>query len=190
MRTIFFSHAVASVLVTCIILLVYMGVQQTYRTGANDPQIQVARDAAATLKQSGAGVQVVPASTVNIGQSLATFVQVYDEKNMLVQSNGFIYGKAPLVPAGLLAEAKKADEHCVTWQPLPNVRIAAVIVYTGVAPASYVLVGRSLLEVEKRENVLFKMVFMCWLLCMCVICCHSLLQAYTAKNNDKYLANG
>ncbi len=180
-RTVFFPHVAAAILVTGIILLIYASVQQQYRTSANDPQIQVARDIAAKLKQNKPVGTVIPADTVDLEQSLSTFVQVYDDKNDVLQSTGFAGGKVPVVPAGVLGKAKAEGENTVTWQPSASVRLASVIVYTGAAPGAYVLVGRSLWEVEKRESALVKMVFMCWLLCMSVICAHGLLQAYLAK---------
>lgn len=181
MRTIFLPHVTATILVTGIILLVYAGVQQQYRTSADDPQIQIARDVAAKLKKGNQASEVMPADTIDLEQSLGTFVQVYDAKNNLLQSNGFDGSKAPSIPAGVLDNAKANGEYSVSWQPSATVRIASVIVYTGNADTAYVLVGRSLQEVEKRDSALVKMVFMCWLLCMTVICAHGLLQAYLAR---------
>ena len=180
-RTVFFPHVASAILVTGIILLIYASVQQQYRTGANDPQIQTARDIAAKLKQNKPLNSVMPADTVDLEQSLSTFVQVYDDKNNVLQSTGFAGGRAPVVPTGVLDKAKADGENFVTWQPSANVRLASVIVYTGVAQDAYVLVGRSLWEVEKRESALVKMVFVCWLICMTVVCAHGLLQAYLVK---------
>ena len=180
-RTIFFPHVTAAILVSGIILLVYTSVQQEYRTGANDPQIQIARDAVSRLKQGKPLNEIMPADTIDLGQSLGIFMQFYDAKNNLLLSNGFDGSKAPTVPPGVLDYAKENNEYMVSWQPSPNVRMASVVIYTGADKAAYVLVGRSLLEVEKREDALVKMVVMCWILCMTVICAHALLQVYLAK---------
>ncbi len=180
-RKIFFPHVAAAILVTGISLLIYASVQQQYRTSANDPQIQIARGVAVKLKQNKAVNALMPQDTVDLEQSLSTFVQLYDAGGNLLQSNGFIGSKAPSVPKGVLDRAKENGEYMVTWQPSAEARLASVTIYAGLPQAAYVLVGRSLMEVEKRESALVKMVFMCWLLCMCVICAHGLLQVYFLK---------
>ncbi|HWB27418.1 MAG TPA: hypothetical protein VG738_18210 [Chitinophagaceae bacterium] len=181
MRTIFFPHAAAAIIVTGILLLVYAAVQQAYRTGANDPQIQIARDVVLKLKQNKPAGDVVTADTVNIEESLSPFVQVYGAENKVVASNGFIGTETPVVPAGVLAKAKADGEYMVTWQPSAQARTASVIIYTGIAAMPYVLAGRSLAEIEKRESALVTMTFLCWLCCMGVICAHGVLQAYLGK---------
>lgn len=56
--------------------LVYLAVQQDERSSANDPQIQMAQDAAYNL-QSGASVNsVVPGNQVDPSHSLAPFLIV------------------------------------------------------------------------------------------------------------------
>jgi hypothetical protein len=180
-RTIFFPHVAAAIVVTGICLLVYAAVQQQYRTAANDPQIQVARDIMMKLKQNTPAGSVVPADTIDPEQSLISFVQVYGANNNLLASNGYIGSQAPAVPAGVLEKARQDGEYMVTWQPTSMARIASVVTYTGGRQGSYVVVGRSLLEVEKRESALLKMVFVCWVCCMGVICAHGALQAYLSR---------
>lgn len=182
MRSVFFPHAAAAVLVTGVILLVYATMQQQYRTAANDPQLQIARDAVTALKQGKPATAIIPADTVDMEKSLATCIQVYNTGGKQVASNGYIGAKPPVVAAGVLNKAKAEGEYAVSWQPTPAVRTSAVIAYTGGSQGSYVLAARSLEEVEKRISALVKMIFMCWLLCMCVICAHGLLQAYLRRN--------
>ena len=182
MRSVFFPHAAAAVLVTGIILLVYAAMQQQYRSAANDPQLQMARDAVTALKQGKAVAEIMPTDTVDMEQSLATCMQLYNTSGKQVASNGYIGAKPPVVPAGVLNKARVEGEYPVSWQPSPMARMGAVIAYTGGRQGSYVLVTRSLEEVEKRIGALVKMIFMCWLLCMCVICAHGLLQAYLRRN--------
>ncbi len=38
------TYFAAVIIITAIMGLIYVSVQQTYRTGANDPQLQIARD--------------------------------------------------------------------------------------------------------------------------------------------------
>jgi len=182
MRSVFFPHAAAAVLVTGVILLVFAAMQQQYRTAANDPQLQMARDAVTALKQGKPATAVIPEDTVDMEQSLATCMQLYNNSGRQVASNGYIGAKPPVVPAGVLYRARAEGEYPVSWQPSPMARMGAVVAYTGGTQGSYVLVARSLAEVEKRVSALVKMIFMCWLLCMCIICAHGLLQAYLSRN--------
>lgn len=182
MRSVFFPHAAAAVLFTGVILLVYAVMQQQYRNAANDPQLQIARDAVTALNKGKAVTAIIPADTVDMEQSLATCIQVYSTTGVQVASNGYIGTKLPVVPAGVLAKAKAEGEYMVSWQPSPAARMSAVVAYTGGAQGSYVLVARSMAESDKRVRALVKMIFMCWVLCMCVICAHGLLQAYLSRN--------
>lgn len=184
-RSIFFPHAAAAVLVTAVILLVYATTQQQYRTAANDPQLQIARDAVTALKQGKPATAIIPADTIDMEQSLATCMQLYNADGKQVASNGYIGAKSPLVPAGVLDKARAEGEYAVSWQPTPTARMAAVVEYTGGRQGNYVLVARSLEEAEKRISALVKMIFMCWLLSMFIICAHGLLQAYLRRNEYK-----
>jgi len=179
MRTIFLPHAVAAIIVTALTGLIYVSVQQVYRIGANDPQIQMARDMAYAADRGKPTAEIANIDTVDLEQSLGTFMQLYDAKNNLIQSSGYIGGKAPAVPAGVLEGAARSGESAVTWQPTPNVRLASVIVRKN--DGGYVLVGKSLWEVEKRESNLLTMAFLCWLVCVGVIGAHGLLQSWLVK---------
>ena len=53
--------------------LVYAVVQQDLRSGANDPQEQLARDAAIRLDSGASPATVVGSTTVDIASSLAPF---------------------------------------------------------------------------------------------------------------------
>jgi hypothetical protein len=38
------THLAAAIIITVVMLLIYACVQQSYRSSANDPQLQIARD--------------------------------------------------------------------------------------------------------------------------------------------------
>jgi hypothetical protein len=128
--------------------LVYATVQQSLRQGANDPQIQMAEDAARAL-EDGAGLEAVLASgQIDMNDSLAPFLVIYDAAGRPQAGSGLLDGQLPEIPKGVLDYAAQNGQNRVTWQPEAGVRIAAVIVpYDG----GFVLAGRSLREVEKRE---------------------------------------
>ena len=140
--------------------LVYLVAQQDGRWLANEPQVQLAEDAAARLDAGGTpGDQVGPAP-VDIARSLAPFVVVYGTAGTILATDGTLDGQPPAVPAGVLASARATGRDAVTWQPRPGVRIATVTVpWNG----GTVLAGRSLRLVEERADSLEMIVGSGWL---------------------------
>jgi hypothetical protein len=135
--------------------LVYGSGQQILRQGANDPQIQIAEDAAARLGGGTDPHQLVPAGTVDLARSLAPYLTVFDGAGRVVASNAVLDGRTPTPPPGVLRAARHHRSE-VTWQPREGVRSAAVVVaYHGLGDGT-VLAGRSLAEVEHRETFLFR----------------------------------
>lgn len=129
--------------------LVYLAVQQSLRQGANDPQIQMAEDAAVNLKAGASVESVVPSVKVEITSSLAPFIMVFDNAGNVVDSSATLHGAVPSFPNGVLEYTRQNGEDRVTWQPEAGVRMATVSVETG---NGFVLAGRSLREVEVRES--------------------------------------
>ena len=113
-------------------VLVYLAVQQALRHGANDPQIQMAEDAAYALSQGGSVAEVIPAGSVEISRSLAPFLVVYDETGKPQAGSGVLHGEMPVLPAGVLDYVRQQGEDRISWQPENGVRVAAVVTrYTG-----------------------------------------------------------
>jgi hypothetical protein len=154
-----------AIAVTAACGLAYVGAQQVYRMSANDPQIQMAEDAATALKTAQSPASVAGSPTIDIATSLAPFLVVYMRPSSggagpvePVASTGQLDGTAPTPPIGVLEASSKPGGNRVTWQPRPDVRIAAVVVpAAGPAGRYYVLAGRSLREVERRESDLTTM---------------------------------
>jgi hypothetical protein len=130
--------------------LVYLAVQQSLRQGANDPQIQMAEDAAAA-SQSGTPVRV-PSGTVNIAESLAPYIVVFDAAGNPVAGNGRLSEALPHLPPGVFSYVGKYGEDRFTWQPAPGVREAVVVDRLTGGSVGFVMAGRSLREVEIREH--------------------------------------
>jgi len=142
--------------------LVYLSIQQNIREGANDSQIQIAEDTGAKLALSQTP-QINFDEKVDPSVSLAPFVITYDEGGKVIDSNAQINGETPTIPKGVLDFAKTKGEDRFTWQTKEGVRIAAVVsYYKGVTPG-FVLAGRSLREVEVREDQLMWEVFSLWI---------------------------
>lgn len=147
LRRIFAYWLPLAVVTSGICFLIYIAVQQNYRMNANDPQIQLAEDAAVLLAKGQDPQTVIPQARVNINTSLAPFVMIFDESGKPIASSGILSGSLPKFPEGALTAAQKSGENRVTWQPQPELRFAAVVdAYQG----GYVVAARSLREVENR----------------------------------------
>ncbi len=179
------THFAAAVIITGIMLTIYATVQQAHRMGANDPQLQLARDISTFLKEGKSVNKLLPADTIDLAKSLAVFVAMYDAEGNPLNSTGFIDGKLPQLPHGLFAEAKATGEHDITWQPNAAIRQALVIDAVQSSPVAYVAVGRSLQEVEVRENNRSTMVFIAWVACMGVLALHFIFQWWIANKNNR-----
>jgi hypothetical protein len=153
-----------AVVITAMSGLVYVAVQQALRLDANDPQIQMAEDAAEALARGGTVASVLPADQVDLARSLAPFVIVLDDAGAPLASSGQLHGQIPAVPAGVFEYVRRHGEDRITWQPEPGVRIATVVVgHTGTKPG-FVLAGRSLRETEKRENLVEMLAGTAWII--------------------------
>ena len=71
------NYFLSIVIFTVLILLNYTTVQQSFRTGANDPQIQLAHDLAAKLNSGRSPDLLIPDDTIEIANSLATVTAVF-----------------------------------------------------------------------------------------------------------------
>jgi hypothetical protein len=153
-----------AVAITGLAALAYALDQSNLRHGADDPQIQLAEDAASRLAAGAPVATVVPHTDapVDIARSLATFVIVYDTADRPVASTAVLDRATPLLPAGVSASARQREDR-VTWQPRDGVRIAAVVVsYSG----GTVVAGRSLREVEARADDALAVTGLAWLTCL------------------------
>lgn len=123
-----------AVVITLLSGLAYAITQQSIRSSANDPQIQLAEDAVHSLESGQTPDVVVPKETVNLRQSLATFVVIYDSTGTVLASSGSLDGRAPTPPLGVLSYAQTHGENRLTWQPDPNVREAILSAHIKAPP--------------------------------------------------------
>jgi hypothetical protein len=148
---------------TLLVGLVYVETQQLLRLGGNDPQLQMAEDAATALDAGAGPDDVVGQTTVDVAQSLAPFTVVFASSGAVLATDGQLDGQAPMPPIGVLEHARQDPPNTVTWQPRAGVRIATVTVpWSG----GTVLVGRSLRVVEQREDVALELAVVAWLAIM------------------------
>lgn len=163
---------VVATLATLICGLVYGVAQQGLRSGANDPQLQLAEDAAAALAAGAAPAAVTGPATVDVAASLAPFLVVFDASGHLLATSGHLDGGDPIPPAGVLEHATADAPNVVTWQPRDGVRIATVTVRWA---NGTVLAGRSLREVERREDQALLLVAVGWAASIAVLAVVSLV---------------
>jgi hypothetical protein len=176
------QHLGAIAIITIIMGLIYASVQQSYRTAANDPQVELARELKERL-QKGESLQNKFSDTFDLASTLSVFVETYDAAGHPTQSNALLGGRLPQLPMGLLAHAKEAGEHWVTWQPRRGIRMAMGILAINTAgPVAYLAVGRSLRLTEERVSNLSFMVIVAWVLCAAVVLFHWLVATYYRKN--------
>ena len=156
----------SAALATALCGLVYVAVQQDLRTGANDPQVQLAEDAAARLDAGASPSSVVGPATVDVARSLAPFVVVYDPSGSVLATDGQLDSGPPRVPSGVLAAARANGRNAISWQPRAGVRVATVTVpWQG----GTVMAGRSLRLVEERESALEVMVGAAWVVTLAAL---------------------
>jgi hypothetical protein len=166
----------ASIAVTGLCGLIYAGVQQNYRQSLNDPQIQIAEDAAARLAAGGVPADIVPHDTplVDLRNSLSPWIAVYDSAGVPLEASGQLDGAPPKLPMGVFDTSKwwarimghhfnnaPHNESWFSWQPDPSLRQAVVLVYVP-SKNEYVAAGRNMLEVENRIEGLAFTVLVGW----------------------------
>ena len=104
------------------------------------------------MLQGADPASLVPRNQTNIATSLAPYIVLYDAEGNPFLSSATLDGKIPVPPKGVFASAKQYGEDIVTWQPRPDVRTAIVVrPYFGTR-SGFVLAGRSMREVERREE--------------------------------------
>lgn len=175
------SHLSSILLITLVLGLVYVTAQQNYRGNANDPQVQVVSDISNRLNRMAPVEQYFPDDTIDLTQSLGLFVVLYDREGRPLRSSALFKGSAPKLPGGVFDFVKTHGEERVTWQPQRGVRMAMVIRSVNSGSVGFAAAGRSLREVEAREEDLRWMVFVVWMLSIGIIASHGIVENLLAK---------
>jgi len=178
-------YATAILIITILVGLVYVSVQQSHRSVANDPQLQIARDMSEQLKRNRPVDQLMAGDTIEISQSLAVFKSLYNSNGEPIQSTGLLDGTLPKVPKGVFDFTRANTENVLTWQPRRGVRIALVVESVDSPVISYVAVGRSLKEVEKRVSNLTTMLFIGWIICVGIIFLYWFITTLQNRNDNQ-----
>src|SRR5450759_1394486 len=78
--------------ITVLCLLIYAAVQQSHRSGADDPQIQLAEDAVRALESGATAASVLPSAKVEIERAPAPVVIGYDGQGQAIAGSGRFAG--------------------------------------------------------------------------------------------------
>jgi hypothetical protein len=169
-------HAVAlGVLFTLIGGAASLVVQQMLRRGADQPQRQMASEAADRLGRGEEPAHVVPNTQIDLRSNLAPFLLYFNEQKRPLAGNGYLDQSLPSPPTGVFDVARIRASHAVTWQPRPQVRIAAVIMPINGGRSGYVLAGRSLETTERYEAIFWRMAFSGWVAVMLLLAVGAML---------------
>lgn len=172
-----------AVAITLISLMVYVVAQQVYRQSGNDPQIQMAEDAARALGNGQSPEELLGAEKVDMTQSLAPYLIVFDQSGNPLVSGVELDGQIPVPPAGVFDFAKRNKQDWITWQPRPGIRHAAIIVYFDGKQIGFVLAARSMREVENRIGNLGLGMKLGWLFTLfCTLIAVVLIELFAQKN--------
>jgi hypothetical protein len=156
------SWILIAIVVSGLCFLLYGVAQQDLRQGADDPQIQMAEDTATKLATGQQAQNVVPSEKVDIATSLAPYIIVFDTAGKPIASSAQLNGQTPTIPSGVFDVVRQNGEDRITWQPQPGVRSAVVVTQFKGPTSGFVLAGRSLREVEKRESSILQIVLVGW----------------------------
>ncbi len=146
--------------------ILYVAMQQSFRQAANEPQLSMAQDAAKALNRGSRPSDVAGGRRVDMAYDADPFLIVYDKTGRVVAGKGYLEGKVPEVPVGVLQAATEAQPNKVSWEPTRGVRIAATSV---VAHSYYVLGGRSLAKAEAAIDTVGRYLLGAWLVALALI---------------------
>jgi hypothetical protein len=152
-----FAHAAA---ITLVCGIIYITVQQGYRQTANDPQFQLAEDAANAISKGADPKAIAGAGqSIEISQSLSPYLIIYNSNGSIAASDATLDGNAPKLPQGVIDGTRNSGMKAVTWQPREGVRSATVSI---MAKNYVVIAGRSMRITEERISMLGQQVLFGW----------------------------
>lgn len=180
------SWLTLAIAITCFSAVLYAEVQQNYRTSANDPQIQLAEDVTNAWENGASPSDLVSPNKIDIAQSLAPFVTIFDDNKQVIASSGQLDGASLTPPSGVFDSVKARGEERLTWQPLSSIREATVMLRVdGTNTKGYVLAARSLREIEKREHDLGVRALVGWLITLfATLIASHILSGHTKRTRD------
>ncbi len=166
------SWVIPVLVLTVVCILVYVVSQQILRESANDPQIRMAEDIAASLTKGKNPSDYNLQDKVDISKSLSPYIMIYDPQGRPIASTGILDNAIPLLPSGVFDSAKKVEDR-ITWRPRSHIRSALVVVSY---PGGFVAVGRSLREIQKRIHNMLLIISLFWTFSVIIVLITSLVR--------------
>lgn len=168
-RPIFFHALTLGVILTLWGFAAAITMQQFLRRGADQPQIQMAKNYASQIVQGEQLEDVLPPVHIDIARSLEPFAIYYNDQGEPVGATGHLDQSVPAPPAGVFSHIHTHPVDNFTWQPRPGLRIAAVAFHVNGPNPGFILVGRSLALVQQQEDLLRRGAFITWFVLMALL---------------------
>jgi hypothetical protein len=144
---------------TVLAFAIYGGVQQAQRADAYDPELQIARDAAAALAAGASPQEVASGSRVDVAESLAPWLAIYGADGTPLAATGSYHGQPPIIPDQARSDAQ-GGELTFTWEPTDGLRLATIV---EPYPGGTVVAARSMQQLEEREARTLAIAAAAWL---------------------------
>jgi hypothetical protein len=93
---------------------------------------------------------------------------IFNANGIPIASSAQLDGQTPTIPSGVFDYVRQNGEDRFTWQPQTGVRSAVVVTQNKGSNSVFVLAGRSLREVEKREDNLMLVLVAGWVVMILV----------------------
>ncbi len=167
--------------ITLLCGIIYIVGQQGFRASADDPQYQMAEDAAHAISK-GADPKLLGAAPAEISETLSPYLLIYDKTGNIIINGAILKGQPLKIPQGVLDYIQLHGADHATWQPIPGVRQAMIGIRSNAGGKSYtVIAGRSLRKIEERIGLLGEQVAFGWAMALLAILVVVTLQEYAAK---------
>lgn len=173
------------VAITLLSATFYVGLQQTIRLLANEPQIQIVKDVANVLVNGVDPVSILGDSKTEISITPDPYIIIYDLNGKLIASSATLNGEDPKIPTDVLNYVKIHGEERLTWQPELGLRQAIVAAKYNGSNSGIIVVGRSLEETEKLINTVGFEMLIGWLLTIILSFFAALLPVFIFKKKKE-----
>lgn len=155
--------------VTLVMIFGFVVGQQVFRMSANDPQAEIIDGVADALAAGQDPKALGTLAQVDLQKNLTPFIVAFDRDRKLLAGNGQVDGQTPVPPDKAFSKANQKGKVQFTWSPKQGVKIASIMRYYASGEISgFVLVGKSLREVEARTKTLLKLSVIAWIGAMAI----------------------
>jgi hypothetical protein len=147
----FIRLLIPSILVSAVVMCTgFVVSQQMIRTATDDSSIMIAHSVADMIAQNGSYMIPDEYRDLEIDRSVSPFVIVFDNNYEIRATTGYMDRRTPVPPLTVFDHARDEGEYRFSWEPAPDVRIAAIVARFDGDSSGFVLAGKSLREAEAR----------------------------------------